>query len=88
MKCGRLERKCRHWTHGITVILVVVVDVTTAKVHVPSVVAVVLSNTPVVAIFLRYCTIVTITGSAIRNTTAASVPFYWKTKPSDSKSPI
>lgn len=50
VKCGRLERKCRHWTHYITVKLEAVADVTIAKAHAPSAAAVVLSNTPVVAI--------------------------------------
>ena len=54
MKCGRLERKCRHWTHYITVTLADVEDATIAKVHDPSDAAVALSNTPVVAI-CRHC---------------------------------
>lgn len=41
----KVKRKCRHWTHGITVILAaVVVDVTTAKVDEPSATATVLSH--------------------------------------------
>ena len=51
----KVKRKCCHWTHGTTVILAAVVgDITIAKVDVPSVVAVALSNTPVAAI-CRYC---------------------------------
>ena len=53
--------ECCDCPNNVTVVLVVVVRVTIVEVHVPRVVAVVLSGTPVVAAFLRFCIFVTAT---------------------------
>ena len=68
--CLRHESECCDRPDHVPVILVVVVRVAIGKVHVPRVITIVLSGTPVVAAFLRHCIIVTEGSVAMRQCTA------------------